>query len=94
MQTSLKISFLLNLELVGGLVSQTSGGSSSSSLPSIRIQSQDKGLDPKLRRSKRVRIANDFGEDFEMYNVEEDPKDLIKAFSSVDVNLWHKTIND
>ena len=24
-----------------------------------------------------------------MYNVEEDPKDLTEALSSVDANLWH-----
>ena len=29
-----------------------------------------------------------------MYNVEEDPKDLIEAFSLVDANLWQKANND
>ena len=46
------------------------------------------------RKSKREKITNDFGEDFEMYNVEEELKNLTKAFSSVDVNLWQKAIND
>ncbi|KAA0063255.1 Retrovirus-related Pol polyprotein from transposon TNT 1-94 [Cucumis melo var. makuwa] len=78
----------------GGLVSQINEGSSSSSLPSVRIQFQDKELDLKPRRSKRVRVANDFGEDFEMYNVKEDPKDLTKALFSVDANLWQEGIND
>ena len=31
-------------------------------------------------------FGKDFGEDFEMYNVE-DPKDLTEALSSVDANL-------
>ena len=39
-----------------------------------------------LERSKRARTIKDFGEDFEMYNVE-DPKDLTEALSSVDANL-------
>ena len=46
------------------------------------------------RKNKREKITNDFGEDFEMYNVEEDANDLIKAFSSVDVDLWQEAIND
>ncbi|KAL0545202.1 hypothetical protein IC582_020351 [Cucumis melo] len=76
-----------------GLNSQTSRGLSSSSLPSIRIQTQDKEVDPELRRSKRAITIKDFGEDFEMYNVE-DPKDLTEALSSIDVNLWQEAIND
>ncbi|KAL0559604.1 hypothetical protein IC582_004219 [Cucumis melo] len=77
----------------GGLCSQTSGGSSSNSLPSIRIQTQDKEVDPEPRRNKRAKTVKDFGEDFEMYNVE-DPKDLTEALSSVDANLWQEAIND
>ena len=38
-------------------------------------------------------FGKDFGEDFEMYNVE-DPKDLTEALSSVDANLWQEAIND
>ncbi|TYJ98000.1 hypothetical protein E5676_scaffold487G00230 [Cucumis melo var. makuwa] len=57
------------------------------------IQSQDKEVDPKPRRSKRARTVKDFGEDFETYNVE-DPKDLTEALSSVDANLWQEAIND
>ena len=78
----------------GSLVNQTSKGSNSSSLSSVRIQSPNNELDPEPRRSKRVRIANNFREDFEMYNVKEDPKDLTKAFFSVDANLWQEAIND
>ena len=78
----------------GGLLnSQTSGGSSWNNLPSIRIQTQDKEVDLEPRRSKRARAIKDFGEDFEMYNVE-DPKDLTKALSSVDATLWQKVIID
>ena len=57
------------------------------------IQTQDKEVDPELRRSKRPRTIKDFGEDFEMYNVE-DPKNLTEALSSIDANLWQEAIND
>ena len=58
-------------------------GKSSSSLPFIRIQTQDKKVDHEPRRRKRARTIKDF----EMYSVE-DPKDLTKALYSVDANLW------
>ncbi|KAA0046026.1 putative Polyprotein [Cucumis melo var. makuwa] len=60
---------------------------------SKRIQTQDKEVDPEPRRSKRARTVKDFGEDFEVYNVE-DSKDLTEALSSVDANLWQEAIND
>ena len=41
-----------------------------------------------------MRTTNDFVEEFEMYNVEEDPKGLTEALSSVDVKLWQEAIND
>ena len=45
----------------GGLNSQTTRSSSSSSLPLVRIQTQDKEVDPEPRRIKRARIIKDFG---------------------------------
>ncbi|KAA0043297.1 putative Polyprotein [Cucumis melo var. makuwa] len=57
------------------------------------IQTQDKEVDPEPRRSKRARTVENFEEDFEMYNVE-DPKDLTKALSSGDANLWQEAIDD
>ena len=60
----------------------------------VRIQTQDKEVDPKPWRRKRVRNTKDFGEDLEMNNVEEDPKDPTKALSTVDANLWQEAIND
>ena len=77
----------------GGLNSQTSGDSSLSSLPLIRIQTQEKEVDIEPKRRKRAGTIKDFGEDFQMYNVE-DPKNLTKALSSVDANLWQEAIND
>lgn len=70
--------------------SQTCGGSSFSSLPSIKIQTQDKEVDSELRRTKRVRTTKDFREDFEMYSNVEDPKDLTEALSLVDVSYDKK----
>ena len=77
----------------GGLNSQTSGASSSSSLPSIRIQTQDKEGDFKPRRTKKGRTTKYFRKDFEMYKVQDDPNDLREALSSVDANLWQEAIN-
>ncbi|KAL0540288.1 hypothetical protein IC582_024522 [Cucumis melo] len=71
--------FLFKSRNSGGLYSQTCWGSSSSSLPSIRIQTQDKEVDPEPRRSKRARTVKDLREDFEMYNVE-DPEDLTEHY--------------
>ena len=68
------------------------GGSSSSSLPSVRIQTQDKEVDPERRRSKGARTIKYFRKDFEIYNVEY-PKDLTEALSS-EANLWQKPINN
>ena len=87
MQHSLNFRFPFKSRNSGGLNNSTSGSTSSSSLPSVKIQSQDKEVDPEPRRSKRMRTTKVFGIDFEMYNVEEDPKTLTKALSLVNVNL-------
>ena len=68
-------------------------GSLISSSPSVRIQTKDKKIDLEPRKSKRARTIKYFGEDFEMY-ILEDPKDLTEVLSSVDVNLWKEAIND
>ena len=41
-----------------------------------------------------MRTPKYFEEDFEICDVEEDPKDLTEALSLVDANLWQETIND
>ena len=41
-----------------------------------------------------MRTTKNLGEGFKIYNVEEDPKVLREALSSVDVNLWKKAIED
>ena len=41
-----------------------------------------------------MKTTKNLGEDFEMYNIEEDPKDLEEALSQVDANLWKEAIND
>ena len=51
---------------------KNSGGSTSSNEPIIRINESNKELDIEPRRSKRPRIAKDFGSDFYAYTLEED----------------------
>ena len=47
-----------------------------------------------VRRSKRERVAKDYGSDYTAYNVEEDPMNLQEALSSLDADLWQEAIND
>ncbi|GAA0162818.1 hypothetical protein LIER_18831 [Lithospermum erythrorhizon] len=46
------------------------------------------------RRSKRARVAKNYGLDFYAYTLEEDPTNLQKALSSLDADLWQEAIND
>ncbi|CAL9003066.1 unnamed protein product, partial [Prunus brigantina] len=42
----------------------------------------------------RARTAKDFGSDFHMYTLEQDPTTLQEALSSLDADLWQEAIND
>ncbi|MCI76377.1 high mobility group B protein 6-like, partial [Trifolium medium] len=48
----------------------------------------------ELRRSKRVRVAKDYGSDYAAYTLEEDPSNLQEALTSMDADLWKEAIND
>ncbi|XP_021732277.1 uncharacterized protein LOC110699091 [Chenopodium quinoa] len=74
--------------------SRNSGGTSSSIIPKDRSNSQDLDAEPELRKSKRARVAKDFGPDFVVLNVEEDPSTLQEALTSVDADLWQEAVND
>lgn len=47
-----------------------------------------------LQRSKRVRVAKDYGPDYAVYVVEENQMNVQEALSSLDVDLWQEAIND
>ncbi|XP_070662455.1 uncharacterized mitochondrial protein AtMg00810-like [Malus domestica] len=49
--------------------------------------------DIELRKSKRIKVAKDFGSDFHAYTLEEDPKTLQEALTSLDADLWQEAIN-
>ncbi|TYK14630.1 putative Polyprotein [Cucumis melo var. makuwa] len=67
--------------------SRNSWGWESSSLTLDRNPISTEETNPEPRRSKRTRTVKDFEDDFQTFNVEEDPKDLKEVLSSVDVNL-------
>ena len=44
------------------------------------------------RKSKRQRVAKFFGEDFIIYLTEDTPTTIAEAYSSIDADLWKKTV--
>ena len=45
-------------------------------------------------RSKRARVEKDFGPDYYVFNIEENPQNLKKALTSFDSIFWKEAIND
>ncbi|CAL9017449.1 unnamed protein product, partial [Prunus brigantina] len=77
---------------------RNSGGSTSSNL-SLSRNNESRGIElsePNVepRKSKRARTAKDFGSDFYIYTLEQDPTTLQEALSSLDADLWQEAIND
>ena len=72
---------------------RNSGGSNTSKIyePSV-VEHSESALEP--RKSKRARIAKDFGPDFHVYNLQEDPNTIQEALTSLDADLWQEAIND
>ena len=48
----------------------------------------------KPRRSKRARVEKDFGLDYYVFNIEENPQNLKKALTSPDSIFWKEAVND
>ena len=48
----------------------------------------------ELRRSKRARVENDFGLDYYVFNIEENPKNLKEALTSLHTIFWKEVVND
>ena len=46
------------------------------------------------RRSKRARVENDFGPDYYVFNIEENPQNLKEAITSHDAIFWKEAVND
>ena len=44
------------------------------------------------RKSKRRRVAKYFGKDYIIYLVDDTPKTIEEAYSSLDTDLWKKTV--
>ncbi|KAK2442716.1 putative mitochondrial protein [Trifolium repens] len=74
--------------------SRNSGGTESIHNPVIRNSESNIEVETELRRSKRVRVAKDYGPDYSAYTLEEDPANLQEALSSLDADLWQEAIND
>ncbi|KAK2408198.1 hypothetical protein QL285_043729 [Trifolium repens] len=80
--------------------SRNSGGteqsqiSESSHIPVIQNENSNDEQQIELRRSKRARVAKDYGPDYSAYMLDEDPANLQEALSSMDADLWQEAIND
>ena len=46
------------------------------------------------RRSKRARVEKDFGPNYYVFNIEENPKNLKEALTSPDAMFWKEAVND
>ena len=46
------------------------------------------------RRSKRARVENDFGPDYYVFNIEENPQNLKESLTSPDAIFWKEAVND
>ncbi|CAJ2658083.1 unnamed protein product [Trifolium pratense] len=66
----------------------------SSHLPVIPNADSNDEVENELRRSKRVRVAKDYGPDYATFTLNEDPANLQEALSSMDADLWQEAIND
>ncbi len=71
-----------------------SGGTrtSQSSVPRNIEDNEQREIEP--RRGKRARVAKDYGPDYRVYTLEEDPTSIQEALSSLDADLWQEAIND
>ena len=65
------------------------------SQPSSSTHSQNQeNLEIKLRRSKRARVEKDFGPDYYVFNVDENPLTLKEVLLSPDCVFWKEAMND
>ena len=68
--------------------SRNSGGSATDHI--LMIRSSDENIESNAtepRRGKRARVAKEYGPDYLVYTLEDDPTSLQEALSSLDVDL-------
>ena len=46
------------------------------------------------RRSKKARVEKDFGPDYYVFNIEENPQNLKEALTSPNAIFWKEAVND
>ena len=46
------------------------------------------------RRSKRARVEKDFGPDYYVFNIEENPQNLKEVLTTPDAIFWKEAVND
>jgi hypothetical protein len=68
------------------ILSQTSSSTS-------HLQTQE-NIELEPRRSKRARVEKDFGPDYYVFNLEENPSNLKEALDSPDTIFWKEVVND
>ena len=54
----------------------------------------ENNIDIESRRSKRARVATDFGSDYQPFKLEEEHSSLKEIFSYIVANLWQEVVND
>ena len=57
------------------------------------VESSEEDNTIVTRKSKRRRAAKSFGEDYIIYLMDDTPKTIQEAYSSLDVDLWKKVVN-
>ena len=57
------------------------------------LQNQE-NFEMETRRSKRARVEKDFGPDYYVFNIVENPQNLKEALISPDAIFWKETVND
>ena len=81
--------FPFELKNSGGEETILSQPSSSTS----HLQNQE-SFEMEPRRSKRARVENDFGPDYYVFNIEENPQNLKESLTSPDAIFWKEAVND
>ena len=74
------------------LISEPSTPVESSEQPPVSIQEEDDNV--ALRKSKRLRVENFFGDDFIVYLVDDTPTSIAEAFASQDADDWKEAVQN
>ena len=72
-------------EVIENVLSQSSSSTHSQNQENLEIE---------LRRSKRAKVKKDFGPDYYVFNVDENPLTLKEVLLSPDCVFWKEAVND